>query len=67
MRRLAYPAYLLAVLGIACAATWTADHIPTPNPITAWAVDAFAGCVAGLTALNRIPCPCTCHRKDRSR
>lgn len=64
-RRLAYAAYVLAVLAIACTATWVADCIPTPNPVTAWSLDAFAGCVAGLAALTRIPCPC--HRKDGSR
>lgn len=57
-----YAAYVLAVLGIALAATWAADHVPTPNPYTAWSLDAFVGCVAGLAALNFIPCPC--HRKD---
>lgn len=57
MTRLLYAAYVLAVLAIALAATWTVNLLPIADPITAWATDVAAGCFAGLAATTWLPAP----------
>lgn len=61
----AVAAYITAVTGIACTATWAASLLPISSPIGAWAASATAGCFATLAATSRLPYPCTCHRKDQ--
>lgn len=56
--------YGLAVLAVACAATWAASLLPVTDPTTAAGLCITAGSVAGLLTTTYLPCPC--HRKDQS-
>lgn len=54
--------YVLAVLAVACTATWAASLLPVSDPLTVTGLCITAGSVAGLLATTWLPCPC--HRKD---
>ena len=53
--------YVLAVLAVACTATWAASLLPLDSTAAA-GLCITAGSVAGLLATTYLPCPC--HRKD---
>lgn len=56
--------YVLAVTGIACAATWAASLLPIDDGLTAWFACVAAGSLATVAATTWLPFPCPCHRKD---